>query len=180
MKKNARFIDIPYDKAPPFQFTFASPATVDIAGFYNWRGTLVDMLPNKAIQTNALYFFTSLTFASDCEMGDYTGAIITRPQFSLHLLSEGGNPVFRQPVPLPQHFYNMTYLRGFTTGARGDNPSLGATISNRFQGSFLGQLKQTGGLVGQPTITLTMILTCQEVTDDAYIRAFRLNYKEVD
>lgn len=175
---NARVIDIPYWTSQPLQLIFQQSITVNIAGNYVWPVNKQTFTPNVDLNPDNLYLLQTITFASDTSDGDYKEAITTMPRFHLYLETEGAGPLLRQPVYLPMHLANHAYTRalipaGGTSNARENN------VANHFLGSFAGQLIQTPNLVGKPTITLTAILSVQEVGDAEYIDAFKSQYKGV-
>jgi len=175
---SARVIDIPYWTSPPLQLIFQQAITVSIAGNYVWPVNKQTFTPNIDLNPDNLYLIQGFTFASDTSDDDYKEAITTMPRFQLYLEAEGAGPVLRQPIYLPMHLANYPYVRAVLP-AGGSSNTHENTVANHFVGSFSGQLIQTPSLVGKPTITLTAILSVQEIGDAEYISAFKSQYKVV-
>jgi hypothetical protein len=162
-----RTIDVPVFHTKPVIFTFQQAITVNMAGNYVWPLTRVPFTPNLALSPRTLYLVRTLTFSANIGEADYQGAIVTMPHFNIYVEQSGFIPDFRAPVPLPMYFQNLAYE--YSVFYRGGSDNLNNTEEN-FYGTFEGTLVQTANLVGKQSVTLTVLLTVQEIEDNDFIR----------
>lgn len=162
--------DIPYWKAPPLQFVFKQTAILDVGAEYEWIIRKARFTPDIKLTEGALYWFRTATFDADVAEDDYQAATVIEPVFHLYLQSESYGPQLRNPIALPGYFSNLTYVSFFQPAVTQGDELIAP--SNRFLASFEGRMQQTANLIGKDSVTLTMILTAQEITDEAYIDEF--------
>lgn len=156
--------DLPYWGSPPVQYVYESTAQL-VAGFYTWADTPSVLTPDRPVRPNVLYFFRGITMAADIDQLDFTGAIITTPQFQTHLISDASAPLFREPVLMNKFYDNLDYRLWWSS--QQDNDQL--------RGTWNGVLQQTPALIGKDSITLKAVITAQEVSDEYFVNQFRTN-----
>ena len=161
--------DLPYWSSPPVQFVYRSTATLSM-GNYVWDDAPSAIAPTRPILANVLYFFRHITLTADVSSLDFDANIVTPPSFYSYRLSDGGSTVlFREPVTMPV-FLNAYDYRLWWKSQQGNDTLLCA---------FKGQVVQGPSLVGKASITLTAIISAQEVVDRNFIDSFTENYPDV-
>jgi len=160
-----RIEDLPYNTAPPIEFVYRSSAAF-VAGFYTWADAPSALTPNRPLMENVLYYFRSITFTADIEELDFTACIVTLPEFQMYLKSNANAILFREPVRMVKFLQNFDYRFAWFTSRKDD----------RLLAGFRGVLNQNANLVGKTPITLTAVISAQEVVDEHFIRKFKLAY----
>lgn len=157
-----RLEDLPYSSSPPIQFVYRQTAAL-LAGQYRFRVTTPQPLAVlRPLIANSVYYFRSVTITADIDEGDYLSSILTIPTFQMHPLSTGKQILFREPLVIAKYFQNFDYRLAWQTQREDDQ--LFCTIS--------GLLDQTAGLIGKASITLSVVLSAQEIVDDSFIDRF--------
>jgi hypothetical protein len=167
LQKNVpRAEDLPYSTSPPVQFVYRSTASLD-SGNYIWEDTPAVLTPLRPILANALYFFRKITLVADVAGIDFDANVVTPPQFYVYRKSDGGKTVlFREPITMPTFLQGYDY-RLFWKSQR---------IDDELYCAFRGQLVQGPSLIGKSTITLTAMISAQEIFDVNYINEFMKSY----
>lgn len=160
-----RIEDLPYWTSPPVQYVYSSTAPV-IGGAYTWIDPPSALTPPREVLANTAYFIRSVTTAADVSVIDYTQNIITVPQFSMFLEGNALQPLFREPISSPNYLVNFDF-RQLWFPAREDDV---------LRAAWRGTINQGSGLVGKATITLTAIVSVQEIVDDQFINLLRSAY----
>lgn len=156
-----RLEDLPYATSPPIQFTYQSTANLNL-GSYTWVDNPSALTPNRPILSNALYFFRTITLAADIEELDFESNITTTPDFYTYLESGAQAPLFREPIHMVKFLEDFTYK--FLWKRNQDN--------NRLYAGFRGVINQGVALIGKASITLTAIISAQEIVDENFIKLF--------
>jgi len=163
-----RLEDLPYASSPPIQFVYRQTATL-AAGMYTWASTPMNLASLRPLMANAAYYFRSVTIAADIDEGDYlsaiyiTPALINRtPVFQMYLKGTGKQILFREPLAIAKYFQNFDYRLCWVTQREDDV----------LYGSLDGQLTQTAALIGKGSITLSVIISAQEIVDTAFTKRF--------
>lgn len=156
-----RIEDLPYSTSPAIQFVYESTAYLSI-GQYAWNDQPQLLTPNRPLINNALYFFRSLSLASNVSELDFTSAIVNTPKFYTFLLSDARAVLFREPVSMNKH-YEIFDFRYAWRSQQADDKLLAA---------FTGLLDQTAALIGRNSITLKCSIAAQEITDEEFIKEF--------
>lgn len=160
-----RLEDLPYFNSPPIQFVYEETASLNL-GNYIWTGGASALTPNRPILDNALYYFREITMSADISVLDFESAKVTTPNFQMFRESDASAPLFREAVQMPTYLQRQQYRLVWVPG-RADDVLFA---------DFVGQLTQTPALLGKASITLTAIVTAQEIVDDNFIKAVR-DYK---
>jgi hypothetical protein len=160
-----RVEDLPYITSPPIEFTYRSTRPVS-AGLYTWADRPSVLTPARPLIVNSLYYFRSVTLAADIEELDFTSNINTVPTFQMFLKSRAKTILFREPIYMVKFFQNFEYRFAWITQQESD----------QLFAAFAGVLVQGAGLVGKASITLTAVISAQEVVDEAFVRKFREAY----
>jgi hypothetical protein len=160
-----RIEDMPYKTSPPIEFVYRSSAAF-VAGFYTWADQPTALVPDRPLMENVLYYFRSITFSADIEELDFTSCIVTMPQFQMYLKSNAKAILFREPVYMVKFLQNFEYRFAWLTQRSGD----------QLRASFNGVLNQNANLVGKTPITLTAVISAQEIVDDKFIARFKKAY----
>ena len=160
-----RIEDLPYVTSPPIEFVYQASAAF-VAGFYTWANAPTALTPNRPLMENVLYFFRSMTFSADIEELDFTSCIVTIPEFQMYLKSNSSATLFREPVRMVKYLQNFEYRYVWFTPRKDDQLLAG----------FRGVLNQNANLVGKTPITLTAVISAQEVVDDNFIKKFKQAY----
>ena len=179
--RTARENELPYSSSPPVQFVYRSTAPLS-AGAYQWNDAPSALYfpisgPTGAtlrkILNTTMYYVRDITMTADIDEMDYTVAIspgsaspLCIPYLTLHLDSRGMSSLFREPFLMPKFLQNFGYKHFFEVTQTPD----------QLRGSFHGTLIQTPALIGKTSITLTAIMSVQEVTDQEYMKAFKIRY----
>ena len=160
-----RLEDLPYFNSPPVQFVYEETATLAL-GNYVWAGGASALTPTRPILDNAMYYFREVTLSADISELDFESALVTNPTFQMFRVSDGNAPLFREAITMVKYYDKMTYRLVWVPGRASDVLSA----------DFVGQLFQTGALLGKGSITLKAVVTAQEIVDDSFIKAVR-DYK---
>jgi hypothetical protein len=175
-----RLIDIPYRTSPPLLFVYTESAAL-VAGAYAWPlGGKATFTPSRPINANSLYLFKTLDFACDVDQADFQSAVTTALSFSMYLQSDGGSPALREPVPLVKYYNILPYVLNILgtellgmayQNSSGTSSAQGFTF-NRLMGDVNGTITQTPALIGKASITATIVLSAQEISDRNFIKDF--------
>lgn len=163
-----RIEDMPYISSPPIEFVYRSSVAF-VAGFYTWADTPTALTPNRRLMENVLYYFRSLTFSADIEELDFTSCIVTMPQLQMYLKSNSNAILFREPANMVKYLANFEYRFAWFTPRKDDQLLAG----------FRGVLNQNANLVGKSPITLTAVISAQEIVDDKFIKKFKQAYPAI-
>lgn len=157
-----RLEDLPYTSSPPIQFVYRQTANLN-AGSYTFATSGPQPLSTlRPLIANAVYYFRSVTIAADIDEGDYLSSILTLPVFQMYPLSTGKQILFREPLSIAKYFQNFDYRLAWQTQREDD----------QFFCSIDGQLDQIASLIGKASITLSVILSVQEIVDTSFIKQF--------
>lgn len=170
-----RIEDLPYATSPPVQFIYQSTAALAL-GSYSWADAPSALTPNRPVMNNSLYFFRHITFSADVSELDFTANIVTAPQFQTYLKSTGNTMLFREPVNMVSFLKNWDFR--FAWDSRQER-SQDSQSQDRLLAGFTGSLLQGPALVGKGTITLTAVISAQEIVDQAFIALFKKAYPGV-
>jgi len=158
--------DIPYWTSPPIQYVYTKTAPL-AAGAYTWVDQPGDMTPVRPVRNTLLYYFRDITLYADIEEADFSAALDVTPQFRPSLRGSGNRAVlFREPILMPRFLQNFGYRLFWETNQ----------TPERLLGSFRGTLTQTPALIGKTSITLTAIISAQEIKDRNYVDQFKKMY----
>ena len=160
-----RLEDLPYISAPPIEFVYRSTQNFN-AGIYTWADSPLPLTPDRPLMVSHLYYFRSITMTADVEELDFTSVFLTIPKFQMYLKSNAKTILFREPVVMAKYFQNFDYR--YTWLTRQNNDQLLA--------SFNGSLSQNANMVGKASVTLTAIISAQEISDEGFIRKFCQRY----
>lgn len=160
-----RIEDLPYNSSPPIQFVYQSSATLS-AGAYLWQDQPAALTPARPLIVNSLYFFRSVTLSANIEELDFTSNITTTPQFQMYLTSRQKAILFREPINMVNFLQNFDFRLAWFTEQEND----------QLFASFTGRLVQGAGLIGKTSITLTAVVSAQEVVDDEFIDIFKKRF----
>jgi hypothetical protein len=163
-----RIEDLPYNTSPPIEFVYQSTATVS-AGLYSWTDVPSSLIPDRPLIVNAVYYFRSITMSATCEEADFTTNITVIPQFNMYLKSRARVILFREPIYMVKYFQNFDYRLAWTTQQVDDQLLAAFSLGTVYQGS---------GLVGKQTLTLTVVISAQEIVDENFIAQFRKQYAD--
>lgn len=157
-----RLEDLPYTSSPPIQFVYRQTSTLT-AGNYPFSVTTPQQLATvRPLIANSLYYFRSVTVVADIDEGDYLSSITDIPTFQMYALSTGKQILFREPLSIAKYFQNFDYRLVWQTQREDD----------QFYCAINGNLKQIDSLIGKTTITISVVLSVQEIVDTAYIMRF--------
>lgn len=157
-----RLEDLPYNSSPAIQFFYKKTVTL-AAGVYTWSVTTPEVLSVlRPLIANSVYYFRSITVVADIDEGDYLSSLVTVPVFQMYLKSTGKQILFREPLVLGKYFQNFDYRLTWFTQREDDE----------LYCSINGVLTQTANLIGKTSITISVILSAQEIVDSAYIARF--------
>ena len=160
-----RIEDLPYKTSPAIEFIYQSTATLNL-GEYIWSDTPLPLYALRPLLNNAVYFFRSMTLTADIDEIDFLSNISDIPKFQMYLPSNANAILFREPIYMAKYFQNFDYRLAWNTHKNGD----------QLLASWNGTLLQGASLIGKTTITLTAVVSCQEIVDDNFIKVFRQNY----
>lgn len=164
-KRVPRIEDLPYLSSPPIEFVYSSTASLS-GGTYTWADAPTVLTPNRPLMVNSLYYFRSVTLAANVDELDFTSNITTTPQFQMYLKSRAKTVLFREPILMVKFLQNFDYKFAWITQSNQD----------QLFASFTGVLNQGAALIGKSTITLTSVISAQEVVDQNFVKRFRANY----
>jgi hypothetical protein len=160
-----RLEDLPYASSPPIQFTYRQTATL-AAGVYPFAVAAPQVLSTiRPLIANSMYYFRSVTVTADVDEGDYLSSITVIPTFQMYLKSTGKQILFREPLTIAKYFQNFDYRLCWITQREDD----------QLYASITGSLTQTAALIGKASITMSVIISAQEIVDAAYIKRFLEN-----
>jgi hypothetical protein len=165
LKNVPRLEDLPYYTSPPIQFTYQSSAPF-AAGVYTWSEMQMRLVPDRPIMANSLYYFRSLTLSADIDEVDFTSNIITTPKFQMYLKGRAKVILFREPIYMVKFLQNFDYRYVWRT----------QTTKDQLFASFNGVLAQGAGLVGKDPLTLTAVISAQEIVDEGFVKFFKEKY----
>lgn len=160
-----RIEDLPYHSSPPIEFSYSSQASFS-AGQYIWADTPQNLNPIRPLMVNSLYYFRSITMVADIEESVYNANLVTVPSFQMYLKSRKKSILFREAVYMSKFLQNFDYKFAWFTQQNNDQLYAG----------FTGILGQNADLVGKATITLTAVISAQEVVDEGFIKLFKETY----
>jgi hypothetical protein len=160
-----RMEDLPYNSSPPIQFVYQSTAPLSL-GSYTWTDGPKTLTPDRPLMNNSLYYFRSVTLSANIDELDYTSNITTTPKFQMYLKSRAKAIFFREPILFVKYLQNFEFRQAWLT----------QMVSDQLFGGFTGVLIQGPALIGKASITLTAVISAQEIVDDSYIREFYKKY----
>lgn len=163
-----RIEDLPYISSPPVQFTYYSEATFNL-GTYEWNDSPTSLIPNRRVLKNTLYYIRSITLSANIEEADFTSCLNVIPTFQMYKKGTQNSILFREPIYMVKYMENFDYRMTWLTQM--DNDQLLA--------GFKGTLNQNFNLIGTSPITLTAIVSAQEITDHDFIELFKRKYPQV-
>lgn len=162
--------NIPYGKgAEPFELIFKQTAILDYAGQYVFAIDKQYPTPNINIMLNSLYYIWACTFAADVAEADFHGAMLISPVFSLYV-SNDMMPILKNPIDCPLYYNGLIFRKGILVSTSTGDQLVADT--SHFLGTFQGTFVQTPALIGKQDMTLTMILSVQEIGDRDFITQF--------
>jgi len=168
-----RVEDLPYFTSPPIEFVYQKTANVS-AGSYTWTDAPSAITPNRPLMHNSLYYFRSITLAANIDELDFTSNIQViagvpqTPQFQMYLKSRAKAVLFREPILMVKYLQNFDYRLTWVTQRENDT----------IYASWNGILLQGAALVGKASITLTAIISAQEVVDENFVGLFLKQYPD--
>lgn len=178
--RTARENELPYSSSPPIQFVYRSTTPLN-AGKYIWNDApsslyfpISGTAGRRKILNTTLYYLRDITLTADIDEQDYVSAVSANsaspdciPYLTLHLDSRGSSSLLREPFLMSKFLQNFGYRQFFTVTQTPDE----------LKGSFRGTLTQTPALIGKASITLSAIMSVQEITDQEYMRAFAARFE---
>ena len=157
-----READIPYFTSPPVQFNFQSTATLSV-GAYTWNdNTKIAFSPKRPILENALYFFRSISVIADIEELDFTSNLTTPLQIYSFLKSDAKSPLYREPFQMDMFYRQFQFPFFWRRHMKND----------QLFGAVKGVITQGPSLIGKSSITVKMIISATEVTNEGYVKDF--------
>lgn len=165
----ARAEDLPYWTSAPIQFTFESTASLSL-GSYVWNDLPSVLTPDRPLLQTGLYYFRSLTLSADISELDFTANITVTPQFYAFLRSDSRAVKFREPVNMVKFFDQFDYRLFW------DTPQVHDQLLCAFRGAMI----QGPALIGKASITLTAVISAQEIIDKAFKEQFKAGYPKFD
>lgn len=167
-----RIEDLPYWTSPPVQFVYQSTADLHL-GSYTWANAPSALLTNRPVLQNAVYFFRHLTFTADISELDYTANLVTIPAFQTYLKSTANTMLFREPVLMTSFLrsWDFRFLWDSRQARTADNAT-----ADQLLASFNGSIVQGPNLVGKNSITLTAVVSAQEIVDEEYLDLLKKKY----
>lgn len=159
--------DIPYWLSPPIQYVYTSQASL-VAGQYIWADPPSSLTPIRPVINTSLYYFRDITLSADIEEDDFSAALKygSMPYLGMYLRSNANANLFREPFYMPRYVQNFGYRLFWETHQTPDE----------LLAAFTGTLTQTPALIGKTTISLTAIISAQEISDPNYRKAFHQMY----
>lgn len=156
-----RLEDLPYFSSPAVQFVYKQTATL-AAGSYIFASAPAQLTPPRPVMQNVVYYFRSLTISADIAENDYLSAITNVPTFQTFLKGTGRQIHFREPIVIAKYFQNFDYRLCWITQREDDE----------IFGSINGTLNQTAALIGKSSITISVVISVQEVVDQNFVKRF--------
>jgi hypothetical protein len=165
-----RLEDLPYATSPAVEFVYKQTAAL-AAGSYIFSGSVPSPLSVlRPLMQNCVYYFRSLTISADIEENDYLPSITVTPTFQMFLKGTGKQILFREPVSIAKYFQNFDYRLCWITQREDDE----------LFGVISGTLTQTASLIGKASITVSVVISAQEIVDQAFVkRFFNSSYPQV-
>lgn len=160
-----RIEDLPYITSPAIQFVYQSTASLD-AGTYTWADSPSSLTPQRPVHGNFAYYFRTVNFSADVDVNDFTANIVTTPQFKTYLAGDSNTVLFREPVNMVDYLQNFTFKQVWFPSRFDD------VVSAAFEGSMI----QGPALIGKSSITLTAIISAQEIIDENFVKALKEGY----
>lgn len=162
--------DIPYWTSPPLQFVYESTAALAL-GRYTFADNPSALTPTRPLLENALYFFRSISFSADASELDYTQNVISTatavaPLFYVYKESDSNAVLYREPFSCNKFYDQFDFRFWWQTGK----------VNDQLLAGFTGAIMQGAAFVGKASMTLKVIISAQEIVDDAFIEAFKDNY----
>jgi hypothetical protein len=160
-----RIEDLPYNSSKPIEFIYQSQVSL-YGGQYKWADQPSPLAALRPLQVNTLYYFRTLTLSADIGEEDFTSCTTVMPNFQMFLTSQANSILFREPIYMGNFLQNFDYRFTFLTPQEND----------QLTGAFNGTLTQNANLIGVLYITLTAVISAQEITDDSFISLFTSKY----
>ena len=85
----------------------------------------------------------------------------------MYLKSRAKAILFREPIYMTKFLQNFDYRYAWLT----------QHATDQLLASFTGKLTQGPTLIGKASVTLTAIISAQEIVDEGYIRLFKESYQ---
>lgn len=171
-----RIEDLPYYSSPPIQFVYQSTAPLAL-GAYTWADAPTALTPTRPMLDNALYYLRHITLSADVSELDFTAAITTTPEFFTYQKSDAVTLLFREPIQMVKFLEAFDFRQTFVVKQGRPDPLAGAgALGERILAAFTGVLVQTAALIGKTSITLTAVISAQEIVDRNFINNYRAAY----
>jgi len=161
--------DAPLHDTVPVQLVYRKTIAL-LAGAYTWPGDRELITVQRPLIHNAVYILRNMSLTADVEETDYTAALTSVateiPKFMLYLEGTGDSPEFREEVSMPTFLKNYWYHKLIVPHQ----------TPVAIKGSWRGKLNQIPALIGKASITLTAVITLQEVIDDRFAEILLQRY----
>jgi hypothetical protein len=164
--RNYNFNEVPLLASPPLIFLFRQTASL-LAGAYEFAAGRTDFSPVRPINPGTLYWFRALSVFADISEEDYQGAIVTMPTFTAYEQQEAGASFFREPVPLGAFYSALPF----------EYAKISTRSGNKMLGSIVGELQQTASLLGKTSVTISIVLSVQEVGDKRFSDSLQKGFR---
>lgn len=160
-----RIEDLPYITSPAIQFVYQSKATLDGGGF-TWADTPSPLTPNRPVHGNFAYYFRSISFSADIAGVDFNANLVETPQFKTFLQGDQNTVIFREPILMVDYLQNFAFRQVWFPSRFDD------LVSASFEGSII----QGPNLIGKNSITLTAVISAQEIVDEHFVKVLKDGY----
>ena len=164
-RRVARISDFPLWLSPPIKYVYEQTSTL-AAGLYTFALARADFTPAKNLNPGTMLYIRNISFACDVPEALYVDAKTTTPQFRTFMRGDASSPVFKNPLTLTKYFDNTPWEQLIYPNK----------AVNRLRGNIQGVLTQTAALAGVLTITATIEMYVQEITDREFIKELMKNY----
>ena len=159
-----RISDLPLYSSPPIKYVFEQTVTL-AAGLYTFVLARADFTPAKDINPGTMLYIRNMSFSCDIPEQDYIDAMTTTLQFHMFMRGDASAPAFKNPLSLTKYdtfpWEQLIYPN---------------KANNRLRASYRGVLTQTAALAGVLTVTATIEMFVQEITDRKFIAALIKGY----
>lgn len=163
-RRVGRISDFPLYLSPPIKYIYQQTVTL-VAGLYTFALARADFTPLKNINNSTMLYIRHMSFSCNVPEDAYVDAMSTTMQFRTFLRGDASAPVFRNPLSLTKYdTFPWEQLINITKS------------NNRLRGNVNGVLTQNAALVGVLTITATIEMYVQEITDRKFIKAAMKDY----
>ena len=163
-RRVARRGDIPYIQSPPVQFSYSATAALSL-GAYTWSAAMAAFNPQVNILVTGLYYFRSITMSADISEFDYLSNVTTPLVFKAYLKGDAKTPLYRQGFVMEKFFDQFDFPFFWRRH----------TIDDVIYGTLRGAIAQGPNLLGKTSITVKVIISAQEITNEQYVKDFVTN-----